>query len=256
MIKHNLNKVFTLFAVVFVTVAHFLFGLSLWYIPVILLISVSLVLYGILNLDFNYFFISLYQGKTINKQIALTFDDGPHKHTLKLLKVLKEKNVKASFFCIGKHVENHPEIVKKIYADNHILGNHSFYHGDTFSFQSTEKITKELKETNDLIFKLIGIKPKLFRAPYGVSNPMIGEAIQKMGFLSIGWSVRSFDTFFSDEDAIFNRISKQIKPGSIVLMHDNLAKTSSLVSKLITYCAKNQYEIVPLSALLEIDSYE
>lgn len=256
MTKHDLNKGITTLVVAAIIVAHFVYDISLWYIIPILVLSMLTILYGVLNIDFNYFYTSYCKGRTSKKQIALSFDDGPSPNTLELLKVLEEKKIPASFFCIGKNIEENPDILRKIHEAKHIIGNHSYYHGDKFNLQNSEAVEKELKMTNDIIFKEIGVKPKLFRPPYGVSNPMLAKAIQRVGAYSIGWSVRSFDTFFKNENDIFKRITRQLKPGAIVLMHDNLDKTASLVSKLIDYCEKYQYEIVPLSELLEIDSYE
>lgn len=85
------------------------------------------------------------------KKIALTFDDGPSEFTLEVLELLKKYNAKATFFCIGKNIEKHPEIVKQIIAEGHLVGNHSYSHSKFFDFYHEDKITNELRKTDQLL---------------------------------------------------------------------------------------------------------
>jgi peptidoglycan/xylan/chitin deacetylase (PgdA/CDA1 family) len=254
--KHEVNKIISALAIAAVLFFHFTFQLSLLYLVPLIIISISILIYGVLNLDFNYFYPSLSAAETSKRQIALSFDDGPCEETLKLLAVLKAHQVKGTFFCIGNNISKHPEILKEMHAQGHIIGNHSYFHSDFFNFQSVDKVREELVKTNQIVFDTIGVPPKLFRPPYGVSNPMIGKALKKLNLTSIAWSIRTFDTYYSNEKLIFDSVIKKIKPGSIILMHDTLKQTSSLVSKLIIYCEENNYEIVPLTELLNIEPYE
>lgn len=254
--KHLINKVLGIIVVIIALISYFVFNVSpLIFAPI--LISILLVfIYGILNLDFNYFYISICKANITEKKIALSFDDGPCLESLELMKTLNKNHVKATFFCIGSKIKQNANIIKELDKHGHLIGNHSYYHSNSFNFQSSEKVIGELEKTNELILEVIGKKPTIFRPPYGVSNPMIGAAIKKLNLYSIAWNIRTFDTFFKNEKIIFDRIINKLEPGSIVLMHDTLSKTSSLAQKLINYCKEHDYKIVPLNELLNMNCYE
>ena len=214
------------------------------------------MLYGVLNLDFNYFFTTIIQGDTKQKKIALTFDDGPVEQSLEMLKVLKEHQIPANFFCIRKNIDQHPAIVQQMDNEGHLIGNHSYTHAHSFDFYSSKKVLQELNDCSQIIEATINKKPLLFRPPNGVSNPMIAKALKQTNLKSIGWNIRTFDTSIKNPEAIFNRIHQKIKPGAIILMHDTMPHSVTLVSNLITYCKENNYEIVSLDKLLNITDYE
>src|SRR5690606_17833233 len=110
------------------------------------------------------------------------FDDGPHPDfTPQILKLLRQHNAKATFFCIGKKVAQHPEIVKGIIAEGHIIGNHTYSHTKAFGFLSTKKVTDELQTTEETIERLTGLKTKLYRPAFGVTNPNISTAVKLLG---------------------------------------------------------------------------
>ncbi|TEB41353.1 polysaccharide deacetylase family protein, partial [Flavobacterium circumlabens] len=127
------------------------------------------------------------------KKIALTFDDGPGPFTVEVLELLKKYNANATFFCIGKNIENHPEIVKQIIEEGHLVGNHSYSHSKFFDFYNAAAITKELQKTDSLLEKFTPGKVKFFRPPYGVTTPSIRRALKITGHQVIGWNIRSLD---------------------------------------------------------------
>lgn len=254
--KHYLNIFITLLLSVFVLLAHLVFKTSLLFLLPILFSHIFIVLYGVLNLDFNYFFKTICEGKTIQKQIAITFDDGPVEQSKVLLQLLKETSTPATFFCIGKNVKQNPAILKQIFNDGHIIANHSYSHAHLFDFFSSAKVLKELKDCNQAIEAVINKQPLFFRPPNGVSNPMIAKALNQTKLKSIGWNIRTFDTSIKNTEAIFTKLGKKIKPGAIILMHDTMPNTVTLVSKLIVYCKENNYEIVALDHLLNLKAYE
>lgn len=254
--KHQINLLLTFCALTLVFILHFFFKLSLWWLVPVFLIHVAVLIYGVVVLSFNYFFKSHSNGTSNKKQIALTFDDGPCSNSALLLDVLKEKNIPATFFCIGKNVDANPELAKRMMNEGHIIGNHTYTHAHTFDFYSTQKVKDELTETNQIIEKTIGKKPLLFRPPNGVSNPMIAKAIKTLGLQSIAWNIRTFDTQIKDSNKILQKIKRSLQPGSIILMHDTMPHTVNLVSNLLTLCKEEQYEIVSLDKLLNITVYE
>jgi len=172
------------------------------------------------------------------KKIALTFDDGPHEMSLLVLELLKKYNVKATFFCIGKNIELHPEILKKVIAEGHTVGNHTYSHSPFFDFYRKNKVIAEIKRTDDLITSVSGEKPVLFRPPYGVTNPSIRRALAVTNHKTIGWNIRSLDGISEKRNFLLNRIIKRIKPGGIVLLHDTSLQTVNVLEQLLSFLQK------------------
>jgi peptidoglycan/xylan/chitin deacetylase (PgdA/CDA1 family) len=193
--------------------------------------------------------------ETENK-IALTFDDGPNQNTLQILDILKKHGAKATFFCIGKNIEKHPEILRQITADGHTVGNHSYTHSHFFDFYRKDRIVQELKETDNLILEITGRKPRFFRPPYGVTNPSIRRALALTKHLVIGWNIRSMDGVSKNTKAIFNRILKRLSPGSVVLLHDTRIETAQVLEQLLLTVAEKNYKVVPIEELLALKAYE
>ena len=190
------------------------------------------------------------------KKIAITFDDGPDKLiTPEVLNILDEYNVKATFFCIGSHIEKNKELLKAIDTKGHLIGNHSWSHDRWFDLFTWRKMKSEIEKTNGLIFEITGKMAKLFRPPYGVTNPALKKAIRAMEFHNIGWSIRSLDTVKSVEKTL-KRIKKNLSPGDIILFHDNRKQISTILKKFLDYAKTNGFEIVPLDKLLGIDVYK
>jgi len=189
------------------------------------------------------------------KNIAITFDDGPNEATLQVLDVLKKHNAKATFFCIGKNIEKHPEILQQILSDGHIVGNHSYSHSPFFDFYRKNRVIAEIKKTDALIESISGKQVQLFRPPYGVTNPSIRRALEVTKHKVIGWNIRSLDGILKDEKIIFTRIINRITPGSIVLLHDT-AHSVNILERLMLYLEVNKYKVVSIEALLNCEAYE
>jgi peptidoglycan/xylan/chitin deacetylase (PgdA/CDA1 family) len=190
------------------------------------------------------------------KKIALTFDDGPHEMTLLVLDVLKKYNAKATFFCIGKNIEAHPDILKKVIDEGHTVGNHSYSHSPFFDFYRKNQVIAEIQKTDALIESALGKKTRLFRPPYGVTNPSISRALAVTKHKTIGWNIRSLDGVVKKENFLLDRIIKRIKPGGIVLLHDTSIQTASVLEQLLSSLEQNNYNVVPLEELLNIKTYE
>lgn len=197
------------------------------------------------------------RGNRIEKAIALTFDDGPAPiHTPRILDILKENNIKATFFLIGSKVETYPELVKRIYDEGHTIGNHTFSHTGSYTLWSSSRIYEDIRKTNDIIYKTIGKYPIFFRPPFGVTNPLIRRAVNNR-FDCIGWSIRSYDTLkFLKRDSISRRIVRNIKNGDIVLLHDNREGSDILLKSVIEGIKKKGIKIVPLYKLINKNAYE
>ena len=158
---------------------------------------------------------------TDDKVVAFTFDDGPDEtYTPQLLDLLARKQLKATFFLIGRHVEKFPEIVKRIHAEGHEIGNHSFSH-PFLPLYSKSYIKRELESTSDLIEEIGGAKPAFFRPPMGLFTPSMLNAISESGMTAVVGAVYPRDPYNPGTKKIVERVLSRIKPGSIIILHDS-----------------------------------
>lgn len=188
-------------------------------------------------------------------QVSISFDDGPVENSLEILKVLDKYNVKTAFFCIGKNIKQYPDIFREIIDKGHIVGNHTYSHTRKMGALSVSTVIKEIEDCNKIAEETARVKMKLFRPPFGIVSPKTQNALQQTGMQSIGWSIRSFDAVLSSEEIILNRIKKRLKPGSIILLHDNNTKTVNILEQLLLFLKNNHYEVVRPDKLLEINAY-
>ncbi|MFT4644729.1 MAG: peptidoglycan/xylan/chitin deacetylase (PgdA/CDA1 family), partial [Planctomycetota bacterium] len=189
--------------------------------------------------------------------ISLTFDDGPNpEFTEKVLGILKRKNVTASFFIIGKNIKGNEALLKKIYTEGHIIGNHSMNHTYWFNSLPGNIIAKEIVETEQKIEEVIGVKPIFYRTPFGLTSPNVARGIKKAKVISIGWNYRSFDTMAKDEKVLLDKLIKNAKTSSIILLHDNNKFTLAVLEAFIDYCITNGIEIVSLDKMIGLQAYK
>ena len=197
--------------------------------------------------------------------VAITFDDGPHpKHTPKILDILKEKNAKATFFVVGKKIEKYPEIARRIVAEGHDIGNHTYSHKEMAP--STRKtILKELNKTREAIFEVTGVITNLFRPPRGIYSQASRRLIvDELKYKMILWSVSSVDWRRTSPNWILNRIRRYARFGSIILFHDGGSSvkregdrrinTINALPLVIDYLRSQDLNVVPVSKLLNIMS--
>jgi len=159
----------------------------------------------------------------ILKNIALTFDDGPYgTSTEKILDILKQENIHASFFIIGKNVEKYPELTRRIVAEGHIIGNHSFDHSKKLSEMSTTTFAENINKAEDIIASTTKIYPKIFRPPYGKSSSKMFEVLNKEKYISVLWNIDSkdWDDINSTTDLIEKETIQSAKTNGIILFHD------------------------------------
>lgn len=221
-------------------------------IIILVILASCFFVYASYNINSGVYLKTWCRAKTDEKVVALTFDDGPHaEQTAKVLDVLLEFNVKACFFCIGKNVEGNELLLKRIIDEGHLIGNHSYNHNFSFTLQSTQKVQRDLQKCEKIISQTENISTRLFRPPFGVTNPMIAKASNRMSYLAIGWSIRSLDTCNS-LDKTLHRIKKRLHPGAIILLHDPLAMSDKLVRNLLIHLQENNYKVQRLDTLLNI----
>lgn len=206
--------------------------------------------YGSANIDSGFFIKTICRGTPSEKNVALTFDDGPDfKNTPLILDLLKKEGIKATFFCIGEKIEQHPDLVLRIHHEGHIIGNHSYSHSNFFPLKSVKEIRSEILKTREVIEK-ISQKPNLFfRPPFGVTNPLIKKALKGLNFRVIGWNIRSFDLSKKSAGEIAGRVIGLLGGGDVILLHDTSHKVLPVLSRLIEYFKENGWKIVNLDVL-------
>ncbi len=194
--------------------------------------------------------------KTDRKVVYLTFDDGPHPpETERVLDVLRERGARATFFLIGSKVSGNEAVLHRMLEEGHALGLHTYSHAGTFPLLSFDKMLADVNEGKRAVESVAGKKISLFRPPFGVTNPTIAKVVRTLGLQTVGWSVRSFDTMFckSSEHSckqsghdwylpVVERIMKQVRPGSVILLHDRLDGASDLLALLLDSLAASGYD--------------
>jgi len=154
--------------------------------------------------------------------VALTFDDGPTAHhTPRLLEILREKKVKATFFVVGRRAESQVELVRRLHAEGHLIANHTYSHPSLFCFLTPRRLCQEIERGQEVIRGICGVRPRYFRSPVGLRHPLLNFYLQQVGLEYISWRVRAFDTLVQKPQVVMNRILHQVAPGDIILLHDN-----------------------------------
>lgn len=160
-------------------------------------------------------------GDRSENKLALTFDDGPDpRFTPQILDVLEGYNVKATFFLMGARAEAHPELVKRMIDEGHIIANHTYWHPNLVNEDDVATLENEVNKTEDTLADQIGYRTKLFRAPYGFLNNELVEKLKEMNYSVVGWTVDSLDWQEAAPEVITYNVLSNIHPGAIILMHD------------------------------------
>jgi peptidoglycan-N-acetylglucosamine deacetylase len=251
----NTNILFASLLVGVIVLNFFMHVPTLLYVCTLVVYSLILF-YGSYFISSGFYIKVICSGHTENKIIAFSFDDGPAEdYTPQILGVLKDNEVPAAFFCIGSKIPGKENLLKSIHAHGHIIGNHSDSHHFWFDLFSWSKMLRDMKTMDEKVKQVIGFTPKLFRPPYGVTNPNVKKAITKGGYIPIGWSLRSMDTVNKDEKKLFAKIKRNIKPGAIILFHDTSRTTLAILPELIRFVTDNGYQIIRLDEMLNIEPY-
>ncbi len=186
--------------------------------------------------------------------IALTFDDGPHATlTPKLLDILKEKGVKATFFVLGQCVEANPEVLQRAAAEGHEIGNHSYDH-KAFTKAGGAGVASEVNQTSTAIENLTGKKPSTVRPPYGSTNSAITKRLnEEFGLKVVMWDVDPLDWKNRNSSHVTSEILKNTKAGSIVLSHDIHPTTVAAMPDVIDGLLAKGFKFVTVSELIAMD---
>ena len=207
---------------------------SLFFSPIApwVLLSLALSIAIVVNLGVGFLNLGVFvdvvsRGSSDRRVVALTFDDGPHpEHTRAVLRDLAAARAKATFFLVGRKVDQHPDVVREIIEQGHEIGLHSHAHDHYLNLRHESRITADIERNQASIEKLCGKRPMLFRPPVGLTSPRIAVAVKRLGVRVIGWTARAFDGAGRPEArVVLSRIERDLGPGAIVLLHDAAERT-------------------------------
>jgi len=237
MLKYNLaRKIFSCIFVAIVACTAIMHINGTWITIALVIIWISYVMYGAFRMRAQVFLNSICSlAIPYKNNIVLTFDDGPHPEvTPRILDLLATHHAKAVFFSIGKNLVLYPELAKRIVTEGHILANHSYNHSNFIGIFSTKKVIKEIQQTEAEIERFMP-SLKLYRPPFGVTNPNIARATSALNMKVIGWNKRSFDTVSNSEKAVLDRVLSNIQNGDIVLFHDTQPITPAILADFLLF---------------------
>ena len=161
-------------------------------------------------------------GDRSRPQIALTFDDGPNEHfTSMVLDILKQHEVKATFFMVGQNVRRATEVCQRLVKEGHIIGNHSYFHSRCLAFKRKKNIMQELELTQETIYEVTGARPIFFRPPYGIQTLWLLRVARYLGLTVVAWDNMTNDWHLGKRATqIVEAILKKARPGGIIVFHD------------------------------------
>lgn len=229
--------------------------------PALAVLPLSLFLLFCLAAPFvsgiGFFLPVISRGNPTNRQVALTFDDGPSpSSTPILLELLARYKLQATFFVVGKKAAAHPELIAAIMAQGHSIGNHSLRH-DPFLMLWTHKTMQEDIHTTQEILKKYGIIPLVFRPPVGITNPRLGRALARENLIAISYSCRAFDRGNRNVRNLAGRILRRLRPGNIIMLHDlpphrqtSLGGWQKELERLFA-ALKDNYQVVSLEEIIQ-----
>lgn len=194
---------------------------------------------------------------TKEKVVALTYDDGPHPvFTPEILDILDKYHVKATFFMVGKRMEEYPEIVKDVISRGHVIANHTYTHPHNIELDTQAQVIRELEKCEEVIEKMTGRRAHLFRPPRGLVDGTVFMIAAEEGYRVILWTVSADHHDAPTPEAMVQRVMKHIRPGGIILAHDgtisprwkDVAATPGIIESL----KKKGYRFVTIPELLKL----
>lgn len=230
----------------------------MYWVLIVIAVIVFFLVWASADIGSGVYLKTLCRKQTERPVVALTFDDGPDAiMTPRVLDVLNRHGVKAAFFLVGEKARKYPDLVRRIVDDGHIIGNHTYTHSAIFPLSGRQSVQKDIADTQQAVESITGIKMRLFRPPFGVTNPVIGDAVRYFGMQTIGWSVRSLDTMEKrDRIDVCNRIKRKLHNGAVILLHDRCKDADILLEHLLEEIRTCNMQVVILDKLFEIDGYE
>ena len=198
---------------------------------------------------------TLCRNRAAGRVVALTFDDGPDPEmTPRVLDLLRERGVRATFFLVGAKAERHPELVRRIAAEGHDTGIHTWEHAAGFPMRSSWAMTADILRCRESLREITGVETDLFRPPYGVTNPMVARAVKRTGSRCVGWSIRSLDTLRQrSREAVARRIRRRLGDGKVILLHDDRPGAERLLAMVLNDLQRGGYRTATVCELFKTE---
>lgn len=163
-------------------------------------------------------------GAAARRSVAITIDDGPDPAiTPQVLALLDRQGARATFFCIGERVAQHAQLAREIVSRGHSIENHSQRHLNRFAVLGPRRIAVEIERAQETITSVTGERPRFFRAPAGLRSPFLEPVLARLDLRLASWTRRGFDTVNHDAAAVFGRLTRRLRGGDILLLHDGHA---------------------------------
>jgi peptidoglycan/xylan/chitin deacetylase (PgdA/CDA1 family) len=157
------------------------------------------------------------------REIAITFDDGPHPEiTPRVLDGLDRVGARGTFFCVGSRAEAHPGVVREIVRRGHAVENHSQQHSTAFGWYGPDRLRREIGAAQDTLARLAGRAPAFFRAPFGVRSPFVDPVLARLGLRYVSWTRRGYDTVDADAARVLARLAGRLDAGDVLVLHDGV----------------------------------
>jgi len=201
-----------------------------------------------------------WHGRTDTAGVALTFDDGPTPDTERILDILGDSNIRATFFMLGRQVELYPRTARRIVAEGHEIGNHSYSH-PIFLYRSPQETSCQLERAQRVIADITGVRPRLARPPCGVRTPAYFAAARRLNLRTVQWDAAGFDWKKIGASEIARKALRHARAGSIILLHDgdsagkrDRSETVAALPAIIEGLRALSLRVVPLEELLTSDN--
>lgn len=213
-------------------------------VAILILAFLLLAVYASSDISSGVYLKTFCRGNTDGKRAYLTFDDGPcSESTEKVLDILDRHGAKATFFVIGENCRKYPDTLKKIVERGHAVGWHTETHSWKYPFYGQEKMRREIVESREAVECDFGLEINMFRPPFGVTNPAIGQAVRNSGLKAVGWSIRTFDTSNRSPRKVAEKVASELKPGSVILLHDRLPEAPEILEEVLAVLEEAGYSI-------------
>lgn len=213
---------------------------------------------GVLKPQLEMFGDVLWRGEA-DQGVVLTFDDGPHpEHTPKVLQILEDHDVKATFFVVGRKAKLYPELIREIHQRGHTLGLHGYQHDRLFSWKTPKYVQEDIERTQRVIEEACGERPALFRPPIGHVSSRTAAGAKRARVTLVAWSAKGRDGIAdADPEQVLERLRAGIKPGAILLLHDAAERDdfepvcAAILPELLSAIQAAGLSVVPLVSFLE-----
>ena len=193
----------------------------LYFAGALIILAVLICLYGSFSIRSSLFGKIYWRGRTDRKQVALTFDDGPHpRFTREILKILRDEHVPATFFFVGKKLDAFPDVARETLDSGHELGFHGYSHRPLW-LKPRRSLLDEIERSQAAFQKALSVEPHLFRPPYGIRGRRILRYAEERGWKTIFWTRAGWDWTDIPGEEVARRALKKTKPGNILLLHDS-----------------------------------